>query len=99
MVEVTSSTYLFEGFISSTRLSNACCEGVLVEAVDEAYTKVSHSAESLCEGDQWLPYFTASTSMCALETVRQSGWVVKMDPPNVTSFVECCVFAVQIDHA
>lgn len=46
--EATDSTYLFEGLISSTRRSNVC-EGVVVEAVDEAYTKVSHTVGCLCK--------------------------------------------------
>jgi hypothetical protein len=35
-VEVSGPRYLLEGFISSIRLSKACCEAVVVEAADEA---------------------------------------------------------------
>lgn len=36
-----AQAHLFNGFTSSTRLSNASRDGVVVEAVEEAYEQVS----------------------------------------------------------
>lgn len=41
--------YLFIGLTSSTRLSNACRKGVVVEAVEEDFQKVSNSSNENVE--------------------------------------------------